>query len=71
MQVIFENPRLLLRHFTEQDAPLIYKLNGNTDIVKYIHKPVLKNEAEASKLITNIIFLKPIKPWQVGDIHKI
>lgn len=55
MHVIFETPRLFLRQFTEQDAPLIYKLNSDPDVVKYIHEPVLKSEAEARKIITDII----------------
>ena len=31
MVVIFETPRLLLRQFTEDDAPLIYNLNSDPD----------------------------------------
>ncbi len=53
--IIFETPRLSLRRFTEEDAPLIYKLNSDPDIVKYVHEPVLKNEEEAKKILTENI----------------
>jgi len=55
MHVVFETPRLFLRQFTEQDAPLIYKLNSNAETLKYVHEPVLKNEEEAKKILTDII----------------
>ena len=45
MIVIFETPRLFLRRFTEEDAPLIYKLNSDPEIVKYVHEPILENES--------------------------
>ncbi len=53
--IIFETPRLSLRRFTEEDAPLIYKLNSDPDIVKYVHEPVLKNEEEAKKILSENI----------------
>jgi ribosomal-protein-alanine N-acetyltransferase len=55
MSIIFETPRLLLRHFTEYDAHLIYKLNSDPDVLKYVHEPLLKNEAEAGEIINKII----------------
>ena len=55
MHVIFETPRLFLRRFTEEDANLIYKLNSDPEIVKYVHEPVLENETQAKKIITDII----------------
>ena len=55
MQVILETPRLFLRRFTEEDAPLIHKLNRDPDVLKYVHEPVLKNDEEAKEVITNII----------------
>ena len=55
MQVIFETPRLFLRHFTEEDAPLIYKLNSDPEIVKYVHEKVLENENRQKKLLMNNI----------------
>ncbi len=55
MHVIFETPRLFLRRFTEEDAHLIYMLNSDPDIVKYVHEPVLENEEQAKRIITDII----------------
>jgi [ribosomal protein S5]-alanine N-acetyltransferase len=55
MNIVFQTPRLLLRRFTEADAPLILSLNSDPEIVKYLHEPVLKNEAEAKKILADII----------------
>ena len=55
MHVVFETPRLFLRRFTEADAPLIYKLNSDPEVLKYLHEPVLENEAQAKDILTNII----------------
>jgi RimJ/RimL family protein N-acetyltransferase len=55
MHVIFETPRLLLRRFTEEDAPLIYKLNSDPEIVKYVHEPILENENQAKEILINNI----------------
>jgi RimJ/RimL family protein N-acetyltransferase len=55
MKVIFETPRLFLSHFTEEDAPLIYKLNSDPEIVKYVHEPVLENEKQAKEILMNTI----------------
>jgi len=53
--MIFETPRLILRRFTEEDAPLIYELTSDPEILKYVHEAVLKNEAQAKTIIANII----------------
>jgi [ribosomal protein S5]-alanine N-acetyltransferase len=55
MHVVFETPRLFLRRFTEIDAPLIYKLNSDPEVLKYLHEPVLENEAQAKDILTSII----------------
>src|ERR1019366_1850980 len=55
MQVIFETPRLFLSRFTEEDAPLIYKLNSDPEIVKHVHEPVLENENQAKEIVINNI----------------
>ena len=52
---MFQNPRLILRCFTEADAPLILELNSNPEIVKYVHEPTLKTVEQAEEIITNII----------------
>ena len=55
MRIVFETPRLLLGEFTENDAPLIFKLNQDPEVVKYLHEPKLETEEKAKKIITNII----------------
>ena len=40
MDVVIETERLLLRTFTEDDATLIYELNGDPDVTRYTHDPV-------------------------------
>lgn len=55
MHIIFETPRLRLRQFTEADAPLILELNSDPEVVKYLHEPTLQNEADAGKILTDII----------------
>jgi len=55
MNIVFETPRLILRQFTESDAPLILQLNSDPEIVKYVHEPVLETEVQANKIIIDII----------------
>lgn len=56
MHLVLQTPRLILCRFTENDAPLIFELNSDPEVVKYVHEPVLKNEADARKiLIENIL----------------
>ncbi|HEV8083468.1 MAG TPA: GNAT family N-acetyltransferase [Chitinophagaceae bacterium] len=55
MQIIFETPRLILSRFTIADAPLIFLLNSDPEVLKYVHEPVLENEDHAKKIIENII----------------
>jgi [ribosomal protein S5]-alanine N-acetyltransferase len=54
-QVIFQTPGLILRRITEADAPLIFALNSSPDVLKYLHEPGLKDEADARRVITDII----------------
>ena len=55
MHIIFETPRLILRRFTEADAPLILQLNSDPEVVKYVHEPALETEEQARDIILNII----------------
>jgi ribosomal-protein-alanine N-acetyltransferase len=55
MHIIFETPRLLLRRFTETDAPLLLQLNSDPEVVKYVHEPILETEDQARNIIMNII----------------
>ena len=55
MHIVFETPRLILGQFTEQDAPLIFQLNSDPEIVKFVHEPVLTTEEQAKKIMIDII----------------
>ncbi len=55
MHIILETPRLILSRFSETDAPLLYQLNSDPEVVKYIHEPTLKNDQEALQVLTDII----------------
>ena len=55
MHIVFETPRLILRQFTEEDAPLILLLNSDPEVVKFIHEPALASEEQAKKIFLDII----------------
>ena len=55
MHIIFETPRLILRRFTEADAPLVLELNSDPIVLKYLHEPILKDEDHAREIIRTII----------------
>lgn len=55
MEIILQTPRLVLRRMTEADAPLIFVLNSSPDVLKYLHEPELKDEADARRVIRDII----------------
>lgn len=55
MHIVLETPRLILGHFTKEDAPLILELNSDPEIVKYVHERVLTTEEQAKKILTDII----------------
>jgi RimJ/RimL family protein N-acetyltransferase len=55
MDSIFQTPRLILRQFTEDDAPFILDLNSDPEIVKYVHELPLKTEEQAKKILIDII----------------
>ena len=55
MHIVFESPRLLLRQFTEEDAPLIFQLNSDPEVIKYVHEPLLTSEDQARKIIVDVI----------------
>ncbi len=53
--IILQTPRLILRRITEADAPLIFALNRSPDVLRYLHEPELKDEADARRVIRDII----------------
>jgi RimJ/RimL family protein N-acetyltransferase len=55
MDIVFETPRLFLRKFAINDAPLILQLNSNSDIVRFVHEPVLETLSQTEKILEEII----------------
>jgi [ribosomal protein S5]-alanine N-acetyltransferase len=53
--IVLQTPRLILRRITEVDALLILELNRSPDVLKYLHEPELKDEADALRVIRDII----------------
>ncbi|MDP9230696.1 MAG: GNAT family N-acetyltransferase [Bacteroidota bacterium] len=54
MNVVIETERLLLRTFTEEDAPFIYELNIDPEVTKYTHDPVT-NLNQANTILQHVI----------------
>lgn len=47
--------RLVLRQITQEDAPQFFDIRSNTDVMKYIDRPLHKNIEESIELINKII----------------
>lgn len=54
MNVIIETDRLLLRNFTEEDAPLLYELNLDPEVIKYTYDPI-KDIDHAQQILQRVI----------------
>ncbi|HEX8332941.1 MAG TPA: GNAT family N-acetyltransferase [Segetibacter sp.] len=54
MEVLFTSERLLFRKFTEEDDHLIYDLNIDPEITKYLHEEPTTKE-RAKHILNNII----------------
>ncbi len=54
MNIIIETNRLILRTFTIEDAPLIYKLNLDPDVIMYTGDPI-KNVEQAREVLEQTI----------------
>jgi [ribosomal protein S5]-alanine N-acetyltransferase len=54
MNVILETERLLLRTFTPEDAPLIYNLNLDPEVIRYTLDPI-KDIKHAREVLEKII----------------
>ena len=60
MKFLFTSARLGFREFTLADAPLIYQLNSDPEVIKYVHEPQTTLES-AKDVIDNIIIPQYIK----------
>jgi len=54
MNIVFETDRLLLRRFTEDDAPLLYELNLDPEVIRYTLDPIL-DLGHAKKILQGVI----------------
>jgi RimJ/RimL family protein N-acetyltransferase len=55
MEIVFETPRLLLRQFTLKDVTILLELNSDPVVLKYLHEPLLQDEAHAETILKTII----------------
>ncbi len=55
MKIILETKRLRLREFTLSDAQLIYDLNDDPEVIKYVADPACKDVAAAAEVLQTII----------------
>lgn len=55
MHIILQTPRLILRQFTQADAPLVLSLNSDPEVLKYLHEPILETAEQAEKILQDII----------------
>lgn len=57
MHIILETSRLYLRRFTESDADasLIFELNSDEEVLKYLHEVTLKDNSHAREILLNTI----------------
>lgn len=39
MNIVFQSPRLYFREFTKEDIQLLFDLNSNPNVIKYVHEP--------------------------------
>ena len=55
MNVVIETERLLLRTFTEDDAPLIYDLNLDPEVTRYTLDPMVSIDQAKEVLLNTIL----------------
>jgi hypothetical protein len=65
MNIVIETDRLLLRKFTEDEAPLLYELNLDPDMIRYTHDPLADVE-DAKKLLNEVILPQFCKIMAAG-----
>ena len=54
MNIVIETKRLLLRNFTIEDAPLIYELNLDPEVIRYTYDPI-KDMEQARQVLEKTI----------------
>ncbi|MEP6615202.1 MAG: GNAT family N-acetyltransferase [Ginsengibacter sp.] len=53
--IVFTTERTFLRQFTIRDAALIRDLNGDPEVVKFLHEPLLQNDKQALTMLLTIL----------------
>ena len=51
MNIVLQSPRLCFREFTKDDVQLLFELNSNSNVIKYVHEP-----APTLENVTDILF---------------
>ncbi len=64
MEPLFQSLRLYFRAFTPADSDLIYQLNKDPEVIKYVHEPVTTPELAVEVL--NHIILPQYKSYNHG-----
>ncbi len=54
MSIVFQSPRLYFREFTVNDAALLFELNNNPNVIKYVHEPAPTTE-NIKDILLNVI----------------
>ncbi len=54
MTPLFTSTRLHFRQFTLEDGPLIYDLNSDPAVIRYVHEPIFTQQ-QAAKIVATII----------------
>jgi RimJ/RimL family protein N-acetyltransferase len=55
MHLILQTPRLYLRQFALEDAALLQQLNGDPEVVKFVHEPVMDSIEKATQVLKDIM----------------
>jgi ribosomal-protein-alanine N-acetyltransferase len=52
-KIVIETPRLILREFLMEDAPFVFELNADREVIQYTGDTAFSNLSEAIALIQN------------------
>ena len=53
MSTILETERLILRHYTEEDAPAFFRLNSDPDVMRYVPDEPMKSVEDARDILVS------------------
>ena len=60
MNIVLQTPRLYFREFTKDDVPLLYELNNNPNVIKFVHEP-----APTLENVTDILFNSILRQYKL------